>query len=142
MRKILLLEDMEERVVAFRAATAKLPNIELLVWRNAPAMIRDLPQHLPATALISLDYDLLRPKGTLENPGNGLDVCSALARKKPTCPVLLHTANYIKVWPMMNELAFAKWDVHRTPPVGMDEGWIASVWLPRIRRLLADNPAD
>jgi hypothetical protein len=136
MKKILILEDMEDRVTAFQAAAATLPDVELVLWRNATDMIRDLPTHLPSAVLISLDHDLLPVKGAHEDPGTGLDVCEALAKQRPTCPVLLHTANYIKVWSMMNELTDSKWDVHRTPPVGMGEHWIESVWLPQIRRLL------
>lgn len=140
MKKILLLEDMEDRVVAFREAVAKLTDVEMILWRDAGAMIRDLPAHLSTASIISLDHDLLPAKGSVSDPGTGLDVCEALAKQKPTCPVLLHTANYIKVWSMMNELAFSKWDVHRTPPVRIDESWIETVWLPRIKSLLAKNP--
>lgn len=140
MKKILLLEDMEHRVVAFRAAVAKLPDVEMILWRDAGAMIRDLPDHLSTASIISLDHDLLPAKGCRTDPGTGMDVCKALAKQKPSCPVLLHTANYIKVWSMMNELTFSKWDVHRTPPVRMDEKWIESVWLPRIKKLLKNIP--
>lgn len=139
MKKILLLEDMEDRVVAFREAMKKLADVEMVLWRDAGTMIRDLPEHLSTASIISLDHDLLPAKGSSINPGTGLDVCEALAKQKPTCPVLLHTANYIKVWPMMNELAFAKWDIHRTPPVWMNEGWIETVWLPRVTSLLHGN---
>jgi hypothetical protein len=142
MKKILLLEDIEERITAFRAAVAKLPGVEMTVWRRAGSMIRDLPDHLPTASVISLDHDLLPPKGVRDSPGTGLEVCEALAKLKPGCPVLLHTANHIKVWPMMNELTFSKWDVHRTPPVRMDESWIETVWLPRIRKLLNHTPSD
>lgn len=140
MKKILLLEDMEDRVVAFRAAVAKLPDVEMILWRDAGTMIRNLPEHLSTASIISLDHDLLPAKGSGSDPGTGLDVCEALAKQKPCCPVLLHTANYIKVWSMMNELAFSKWDVHRTPPVRIDESWIESIWLPRIKSLLEKNP--
>lgn len=136
MPKILLLEDMEDRITAFRAAVGKLPGVEMIVWRDAGSMIRALPEELPAASIISLDHDLLPEKGTRTLPGTGLQVCEALAKLKPCCPVLLHTANHIQVWPMMNELAFSKWDIHRTPPVRMDESWIETVWLPRIRKLL------
>jgi len=44
MKKILLLEDMEDRVGAFRAAITKLADFEMVLWRDAGAMIRDLPQ--------------------------------------------------------------------------------------------------
>lgn len=136
MRTILLLEDLEERVRAFEEAVSTLGEARLVLWRDAHAMIRDLPGLLPTASLVSLDHDLLPQKGIPSSPGSGLDVCEFLARRKPECPVLLHTANYIKVWPMMNELSFAGWDIHRTPPVGMQEGWIESVWLPRVRMLL------
>lgn len=113
MRKILLLEDMEERIAAFQNAVAYLRDVEIVVWRDAGEMIRDLPARLSTASLISLDYDLLPAKGITRNLGTGLDVCEFLARRKPTCPVLLHTANYVKVWSMINELSFSKWDVHR-----------------------------
>ena len=142
MKKILLLEDMDDRVQAFQAAIAKLAGVEIVLWRDAGIMIRDLPEHLPTASLISLDHDLLPTKGVFSNPGTGLDVCEFLAKQKPTCPVLLHTANYVKVWPMMNELCFSKWEVHRTPPVGMQEGWIETVWLPRIKMLLGNSASE
>ena len=44
MRKILILEDMEDRITAFRAAAAKSPDVELVLWRNAADMIRDLQE--------------------------------------------------------------------------------------------------
>ena len=141
MKKVLLLEDMEDRIVAFQAAIAQLAGVEIVIWRDARIMIRDLPVILPMASLISLDHDLLPAKGAPGHPGTGLDVCEFLAKRKPICPVFLHTANYIKVWPMMNELCFSKWDVHRTPPVGMQEGWIETVWLPRIKMVL-DSSAE
>ena len=137
MQTILMLEDMQARIDAFRHAIAQLPGVQLLIWSNAAEMIRDLPQHLPTASLISLDHDLLPPKGSHVDPGSGLDVCEFLAKQEPRCPVLLHTSNYIKVWSMMNALNYAKWDVHRSPPVGMGEDWIESVWLPRLKELLA-----
>jgi hypothetical protein len=140
MKKILLLEDMEKRVVAFRAAVAQLSGVELIVWRDARIMIFDLLNHLSASSIVSLDHDLLPERGRHNNPGTGLEVCLALSKLKPCCPVVLHTANHIKVWPMMNELLRSKWDVYRTPPVRMDESWIVSVWLPRIQCLLAKIP--
>lgn len=137
MTRILLLEDMEERINAFRTAVATIPDAELVLWRNAQEMIRDLPSCLASASVISLDHDLVRTKGSCEDPGSGLDVCEFLAKQNPICPVLLHTSNYIKVWSMMNELTYAKWDVHRTPPVGMGEKWIETVWLPRVKDLLS-----
>ena len=136
MKTILLLEDMEERVLAFQVAVSTLENVRMLVWRDARVMVRELPDHLPHASLISLDHDLLPPKGVRDQPGRGMDVCEFLAKRNPSCPVLLHTANHIKVWPMMNELSFSRWGIHRTPPVGMQEGWIGTVWLPRVRMLL------
>ena len=136
IKKILILEDMEERVLAFRSAIAKLAGVEMLLWRDAESMVRDLSEHLSTASMISLDHDILPSRGMLQSPGTGLDVCKALARHRPSCPVVLHTANYIKVWPMMYQLAFAKWEIHRTPPVRLDERWIESVWLPRVRMLL------
>ncbi len=53
MKKILLLEDMEDRVVAFRAAITKLADVEMVLWRDAGTMIRDLPEHLPTASVIS-----------------------------------------------------------------------------------------
>jgi hypothetical protein len=140
MKTILMLEDMQARVDAFRQAVAQhLPGVELLIWGNAADMIRDLPARLPTAALISLDHDLLPPKGSNADPGTGLEVCEFLATQEPHCPILLHTSNYIKVWSMMNELSHARWDVHRSPPVGMGEEWIETVWLPRVKELLADE---
>jgi hypothetical protein len=46
MKKILLLEDMEDRVVAFRAAITKLAYVEMVLWRDAGTMIRDLQSQI------------------------------------------------------------------------------------------------
>ena len=107
MNTILILEDLEERIRAFRAAVATIPDVEIIFWRN---LIRDLLDRLASASLISLDCDLLPARESGDDPGSGLNVCEFLARRRPSCPVLLHTSNYIKVWSMMNELAFAKWD--------------------------------
>jgi len=122
--------------MAFRNAVSHLPNLELVVWHDAFQMMKELPEHLPTASLISLDHDLMPQKGATADPGSGLDVAGFLVKQKPVCSVIVHTTNFEKGWAMINELSYAKWDVHRAAPAGMGESWVLDSWLPMARRLL------
>ncbi|HAB16254.1 MAG TPA: hypothetical protein PLX89_07535 [Verrucomicrobiota bacterium] len=92
---ILILEDNEERIAAFELAVAAIdPNLKLQVWHDAPAMIVEAPSWLTRTALISLDHDLNRLPGAIDDPGSGLNVATWLARQQPICPVIIRSSNH------------------------------------------------
>jgi ADP-ribosylglycohydrolase len=149
MKRILLLEDNEERIAAFATAVPQLgEDFELKVWRDAHSMRKECEAFFPAAALISLDHDLNAQPDGGGDPGCGLDVAKFLADFLPVCPVLLHSSNTDRVYSMQNEFRFAGWSVDRVGPVG--SGWIATSWLPKVRELLiahsntwrADLPLD
>ena len=119
--KILILEDNDERNAVFRAACATL-SAEVRMWRNAHRMVEDLGTEIGTAGVISLDHDLNDDEG--RDAGCGMDVARELAKRPPTCPVLLHTSNTEASWSMVNELRAAGWDVRRVPPVSMGTGWI------------------
>jgi len=63
MKTILILEDNEERIAAFRKAVAALGDgFEVKVWRDAPSMIAESETFFPTAALISLERMKLVPK--------------------------------------------------------------------------------
>jgi hypothetical protein len=72
MKTILILEDNEERIVAFQKTVAMLGDgFELKVWRDAPSMCAECENFFPDAALISLDHDLNPMPGTTTDPGTG-----------------------------------------------------------------------
>jgi hypothetical protein len=99
-------------------------------------MREDLPAHIAAADLISLDHDLVAEPGE-PDPGDGLEVAIAMAALPPTCPVILHSTNIDRVASMTRELADGGWTTHRVAPYGMGEDWIDRLWLPKVRSLLA-----
>jgi ADP-ribosylglycohydrolase len=139
MKRILILEDNDERISGFRAAIVRLgEGYELKVWHDAHAMVAECEAFFSTAALISLDHDLdLRP-GATGDPGTGMDVARSLADFLPVCPVILHSSNADRAWSMHNELRFAGWTAERVGPLGTD--WIETTWLTRARELLAGYP--
>ncbi len=138
MKNILILEDYDERIVAFRKSVAALgDDCELKVWRDAPSMIADCEAFFPTGALILLDHDLNPMPGVTTDPGTGVDVAQFLGDFLPVCPVLIHTSNMDRLWTMHNELRFAGWIVNRVGPIGTD--WIETSWLRSVRGMLAEH---
>ncbi len=132
---VLILEDDEDRLRAFRSAMGSLgPAFSLHHWCNAPAMIADCPLWLPQASLISLDHDLNRVVNDGLDPGTGLDVAVFLARHKPVFPVILHTGNLGGQRWMLRELHAAGWWVEVVLPQGTD--WVQRLWLRSARKLV------
>ena len=136
MKKVLILEDSPERISGFGAAISHVTGAEIVVWKNAPAMIRDLPSLLPNAALISLDYDLIPEPNSTDDPGTGLDVCKYLASIAPVCPIILHSSNEKAVWDMLFKLSEGNWETDwlRHDPLGVV--WIGKLWLPKVQSYL------
>jgi ADP-ribosylglycohydrolase len=136
MKSILILEDNDERIAAFRkTVTALGDGFELKVWQDAPSMIAECEAFFPNTALISLDHDLNPMPGATADPGTGLDVAKFLADFLPACPVLIHSSNTDRAYSMQNELRFSHWVVDRVGPIGTD--WIGTSWLRKVREMMA-----
>jgi len=137
---IILLEDNDERLSAFKSAVAQLtPEYQLRHWRDAHRMIAECHDVLADAALISLDHDLNKEKDDSPDPGDGLDAAEFLARLPPFCPVIIHTSNAERFWSMHNEFRFAGWQAERVIPFGDD--WITRNWLPVARTLLEKSHA-
>lgn len=130
--KILILEDNNERNTVFRTACASL-SADVRIWRNAHHMVEDIGKEIGTADVISLDHDLNDDEG--QDAGSGMDVVRELARRTPTCPILLHTSNTDASWSMVNELRAAGWNVRRVPPVSMGTGWIEETWMRIVREI-------
>ena len=138
MKTILILEDNDERIAAFRKAIANLGRgFEVKVWRDARAMIAECEAFFPTAALISLGHDLKPILGSTADPGTGMDVATFLADFMPICPVLIHSSNTNAVYSMDSEFRFAQWIVNLVVPAGTD--WVETLWLPNAKRLLAEH---
>lgn len=138
MKTILILEDNEERIVAFQKAVASLGGgFEPKIWRDAVSMCAECERYFVSAALISLDHDLNATPGCAGDPGCGLDVAQFLADFPAACPVLIHSSNTERVYSMQNEFRFAGWIVDIVGPLGTD--WIETSWLKSARELLAEH---
>ena len=139
MKTLLLLEDNDERIVAFEAAFRELgKDWQMRVWRDAPTMLAECEDCFDTVHLISLDHDLNPQPGATRDPGTGLEVAKLLASHFPICPVIIHSTNADRAWSMHNELRFASWTVERVGPIGDD--WVHKLWLPKAREMLAQSP--
>jgi ADP-ribosylglycohydrolase len=139
VKTILILEDNEERIAAFKRAIPQLGDgYDLRIWREAHTMCSECADFFPSAALISLDHDLNAAPGSSRDPGTGLDVARFLGDSLPVCPVLIHSSNTDRVYSMDNELRFSGWTVDRVGPLG--DGWIESSWLAKARDLLLNHP--
>jgi hypothetical protein len=132
---LLMLEDNGERVQRFTAALMRIdPMLQLRLWRNAWAMIREVRPLLPTVRLISLDHDLDPEENEADDPGTGWDVTKFLAALNPVCPVIIHTSNQERSDWMCGEFELGGWQYHRVSPLGDD--WIERDWFRLVRRLL------
>lgn len=140
MKRVLILEDNEERIAGFRNAINKLgDDFDLYVWRDAKVMVRECSKYFDEVVLISLDHDLNEMDKDRTDSGTGMDVVTFLVSCRPVCPVLIHSSNTPCAYSMMNELRFAQWTVERVGPIGSD--WIETTWLNKVRILLKTSPA-
>ena len=71
MKTILILEENDDRIAAFRKTVAQLGDFELKLWRDAPSMIAECETFFPTAALISLDHDLNPVPGATADSRNG-----------------------------------------------------------------------
>ena len=131
---IYILEDNEDRMRQFRAATAEIaPDLPVRFWRNAHTMIDDLMGGLEHASIISLDHDLNCLDGEAD-PGTGYDVANLLGELIPCCPVVIHTSNTERGSWMEGALQQAGWEYDRVYP--FEDDWIAKDWSRVIRQRL------
>ncbi len=135
--KILILENNPERIELFTSALKELqPECEVIVWKSAHRMIDELDRYLGDATAISLAHDLDPALSHSAAPGTGMDVIDFLTEEKPSCPIILHTANMNARWNMVYTLTDANWAVHLTPPFGDNHDWIQKSWLTKIKDVL------
>ena len=136
-RKIVILEDNEDRAAAMRRCLQeRFCEFEVSIFNESAAMIDYLRSYLPDTILICLDHDLeLMPgvDGRLIDPGTGRDVADYLAGQAPVCPGVIHTTNSAAATGMEMVLREARWEIQHVLPYG-DLEWIPRQWLRTIRR--------
>ena len=99
-------------------------------------MIDELPDHLESARLISLDHDL-NEVPVSEDARDGLLVAEFMAKRKPSCPEIVHSSNYERSLSMVNELTYTGWQVERVGPVCAD--WITTLWQPIVTKLLSSK---
>lgn len=130
--KILILEDNQERIDAFKEVLSEFKDLDLHIWKAANTFINEVDSYLDGTDIISLDHDLVSEDGT--DPGDGLEVAEYLKNKKPICPIIIHSTNINRSWSMHRELTDGKWEVERHPPVSMGVEWIYQNWINVIKK--------
>ena len=136
---IAILEDDPDRTFELLACLQnRLPDYKVIVFDDAPEMIRWLAGHLQELRLVCLDHDLGPNRlcdGQLLDPGTGRDVADYLARHSPVCPVLLHTTNTLAVPGMELVLGDAGWLHSRvTPHNGLE--WVQQTWIEKVAEML------
>lgn len=130
-----LEDDARRREAMERLLSEHFPRYSAVFFDNAPDMIAWLSAHLPQTALLCLDHDLgpnLLRGGEAFDPGTGRDVVNHLCRFAPTCPVIVHTSNYLAAPGMLMALEAAGWKAARAVPFD-DLVWLTREWLPLVR---------
>jgi NAD+-processing family protein with receiver domain len=131
----MILEDNLDRLERFTAAVRAIDTkLEMRSWRSARQMLQEVEPFLPSAHLISLDHDLDRWEGDLEDPGDGLEVVKVLVMQSQICPVIIHTSNRERSDWMAGEFELAGWKYHRVAPIGED--WIEEHWAKVARKLL------
>jgi hypothetical protein len=137
--KIVVLEDNKERVAIMRARIAdRFHAFESHFFDDAQDTIRFLECRLSETLVISLDNDLEMKTGSdgrCFDAGEGRHVAEFLAKKKPVCPVIIHTTNTVAALAMEELLRGAGWKTRRVVPFD-DTNWIESDWFFAIRRAI------
>src|SRR5262245_51279584 len=70
LKTLLLLEDNDERIVAFESVLRELgENWQMRVRRDAPTMLAECEESFDNTHLVSLDHDLNPQPGATRDPG-------------------------------------------------------------------------
>jgi hypothetical protein len=134
---LLILDDDRTRLRGFDEITSRL-GVDWVVkaWRDAFSMTSELDRHLAGAQLISLDHDLYKDSPSDPDPGSGRVVADYLSKRKPTCPVIVHSTNTDAAWGMHNALRAGGWAVELVHHLNQPK-WIEELWLPAATRLVA-----
>lgn len=133
---LLILDDDRTRLRGFEEIASRLGNDWVIkAWRDAPTMISQIDLHLDEAKLISLDHDLYKDSEADPDPGSGRAVADYLSKRKPACPVIVHSTNIDAAWGMHNELSSAGWTVELVHHLSQPK-WIEELWLPAAARLV------
>lgn len=136
-RLLLILDDDRERLRGFdRIGPLLGDEWTLKTWRNAPSMLEEIETILDRAQLISLDHDLYKDSPTDPDPGTGRMIADFLAKRKPVCPVVIHSTNTDAAWGMSNALTSAGWTTQLVHHLNQP-AWIEELWLPVARKLAA-----
>lgn len=130
---LFMLEDDRDRIDRFTRILAGV-SIRLSHYRTATDFIQAYGTLQIAPTLIALDHDLFVDHDDDPDPGDGRDVASFLATKKPIAPVLIHSTNSVVADSMLYTLQYAGWTVDRIAPIGED--WIESYWFPTTIKMI------
>jgi hypothetical protein len=141
-RLLLILDDDRIRLRGFDEIVPRLGSEWLhRAWRDAPSMIAEIDSLLGQAQLISLDHDLYKDAPSDPDPGTGRMIADLLAKRKPVCPVIVHSTNTEAAWGMFNELASGKWQVELVHHLNQTS-WIEDLWLPVAKKFaLVDRRA-
>jgi hypothetical protein len=143
-KKIVILEDNAERRAAMqRCLQDRFYQFDTVFFDAAAPMQDYCESHLDEIIVIGLDHDLELqpgPHGRCVDGGTGRDVADYLARKKPACPVVIHTSNAPAALGMEMLLQDAHWETYRVVPMH-DLEWIPAQWFRTIRRAVVGPTA-
>lgn len=140
MMKILILEDNADRRAEMqRCLRDRFHQYESVFFADAHEMTAYLESNLNDALVISLDHDLelidAKPNGQMHDCGTGRVVADYLAKKSPSCPIIVATTNSHAGDGMEFLLRDAGWEVHRVHPYG-DTEWISTVWFKTLRKAI------
>jgi hypothetical protein len=140
MRAFILEDNRDRRVAMIGRLAERFPFLHVAFFDSSEKMINCMESdNLQDLAILSLDHDLEMipgPEGDWIDPGTGLDVARWLSeRKKPFCPVIVHTTNTRAGAKMMRLLEKAHWVSHRVVPHD-DLGWIDEDWFRLARNAI------
>jgi hypothetical protein len=127
-------EDNTDRIKRFTETIRTVDSdLQLVVWKDAHAMVREIGLHLAKSRLICLDHDLEAIEGA-GDPGDGLLLVRFLISQPIIRPVIIHSSNFERSSLMERELKQARWPISRVVPIGDD--WIEEDWRRTVRTIL------
>ena len=129
---IVILDDEIDRLEEMtHVLSERLPEYDLVTFKNAPDIITWLRDNLSSAAIISLDHDLFPQSDEEPDPGTGRDVADFLATQSPVCHVIIHTTNSLAAPGMELVLNDQGWTNSRVMPFN-DLEWVTMWWIREV----------
>lgn len=129
---IVILDDEIDRLEAMMAVLSeRLPEYDLVTFKNAPDIVAWLKSNISSAAIISLDHDLFPQSEEEPDPGTGRDVADFLATQSPVCHVIIHTTNSGAAAGMELVLNDQGWSNSRVVPFN-DLEWVKAWWIREV----------